>query len=367
MSGAGASRAYLDHNATAPLRPEARAAVIAALDAVGNPSSVHHFGRAARHIVEAARAQVAALAGVDPARVVFTSGATEANALALGGLGRASVLTSAIEHDSVLAWGTEPPIPVDGNGFASVAGVRAGPGTIVAIMAANNETGVIQPVAAIAAKARAAGALVHCDAVQAAGRIPLTGLASQVDALSLSSHKIGGPQGVGALMLRAGLEVTSPFRGGTQERRRRPGTENVAGIAGFGAAAEAALSQIDTVMAHVRVLRDRLETALVDLGGIVLGAGAPRLPNTLSIAMPRASAALQLAALDLAGVAVSAGSACSSGKVRRSHVLTAMGIEDALADSALRISLGPMTTEADIERCVRAWGALALRRPRCAA
>jgi cysteine desulfurase len=362
MSGPGAPRAYLDHNATAPLRPEARAAVIAALDAVGNPSSVHHFGRAARRMVETARARVAALAGVDPARVVFTSGATEANALALGGLGRPKVLTSAIEHDSVLAWGTEPPIPVDASGIALIDGAAAGPGTIIAIMAANNETGVVQPVEAIAAKARAAGALVHCDAVQAAGRIPLAGLADRVDTLALSSHKIGGPQGVGALVLRAGLEPASPFRGGAQERRRRPGTENVAGIAGFGAAAEAALAELGTVMPRIRVLRDRLEAALAGLGGIVLGAGAARLPNTLCIAMPGTLAEVQLAALDLAGVAVSSGSACSSGKVRRSHVLAAMGVEDALAGAALRISLGPTTTETDVARCVEAWGTLARRR-----
>jgi cysteine desulfurase len=358
------STVYLDHNATAPLRPEAREAMLAALDSVGNPSSVHRFGRDARRLVETGRAQVAALAGVAPAQIVFTGSATEANALALTGLGRRRVLVSAIEHDSALAWATDR-IPVGGDGRIDldaldrmlVAGAEP---AIISIMAVNNETGVIQPVAEAAAMARRHGALVHCDAVQAAGRIALPAVGAEVDALSLSAHKLGGPQGIGALVLRDGLPLAPLLRGGAQEGRRRAGTENVAGIAGFGAATAAVADRAD--MTRIAMLRDALEQRLAAEGAVVLGAGAPRVANTSCVAMPGVTAETQVAALDLAGVAVSAGSACSSGKVRRSHVLEAMGLPADLAEGAIRISLGPGTDAAALERCASAWIDLARRR-----
>lgn len=355
---------YLDHNATAPLRPEAREAMLAALDAVGNPSSVHRFGREARRLVEAGRAQVATLAGVAPVQIVFTAGATEANALALTGLGRRRILVSAIEHDSALAWATDR-VPVGSDGRIDLdaldrmlaADIEP---AIVSVMAVNNETGVIQSVAEAAAVARRHGALVHCDAVQAAGRIALPAVGTEVDALSLSAHKLGGPQGIGALVLRDGLPLAPLLRGGAQEGRRRAGTENVAGIAGFGAAAAAVAGR--TEMPRIAALRDDLERRLVAEGAVVLGAGAPRVANTSCVAMPGVTAETQVAALDLAGVAVSAGSACSSGKVRRSHVLEAMGLPAELAESAIRISLGPATDAASVDRCVAAWSDLARRR-----
>lgn len=355
---------YLDHNATAPLRPEARDAMLAALGIVGNPSSVHRFGREARRLVEAGRARVAALAGVAPAQIVFTGGATEANALALTGLGRRRVLASAIEHDSALAWATER-IPVDGAGRVDLdaldrllaAGAEP---AVVSVMAVNNETGVIQPVAEAAAIARRHGALVHCDAVQAAGRIALPSVGVDVDTLSLSAHKLGGPQGIGVLVLRDGLPLAPLLRGGAQEGRRRAGTENVAGIAGFGAAAAVVADRAD--QPRIAALRDGLEARLVDAGAVVIGAAAPRVANTSCVAMPGVTAETQVAALDLAGIAVSAGSACSSGKVRRSHVLEAMGLPAELAESAIRISLGPTTDAAAVDRCVAAWIALAERK-----
>ena len=355
---------YLDYNATAPLRPEARAAMLVALEQAGNPSSVHRFGREARRILEDARAQVAALAGTAPAQIVFTAGATEANALALTGLGRRRVLTSAVEHDSVLAWAGAR-IPVDGDGRVDLDALdrmlaaKAEP-AIVSIMAVNNETGVIQPVAEAAAIARRHGALVHCDAVQAAGRIALPTVGAGIDALSLSAHKLGGPQGVGALVLRDGLPLAPLLRGGAQEGRRRAGTENVAGIAGFGAAAAAIAGRAG--QPELVALRDALETRLMAAGGVIVGAGAARVANTCCVAMPGVAAETQVAALDLAGIAVSAGSACSSGKVRRSHVLEAMGLPLHVAESAIRISLGATTDAAAIDRCAAAWAGLAQRR-----
>ena len=355
---------YLDHNATAPLRPEAREAMLAALGAVGNPSSVHRFGREARRLVEAGRAQVAVLAGVTPVQIVFTGSATEANALALTGLGRRRILTSAIEHDSALAWATDRiSVGADGRVDLDALDRMLAAGTepaVVSVMAVNNETGVIQPVTEIAAIARRHGALVHCDAVQAAGRIALPAVGTGVDTLSLSAHKLGGPQGIGALVLRDGLPLAPLLRGGAQEGRRRAGTENVAGIAGFGAAAAAVADRAE--MPRIAALRDELEQRLTAEGAVALGAGAPRVANTSCLAMPGVTAETQVAALDLAGVAVSAGSACSSGKVRRSHVLEAMGLPADLAESAIRISLGPGTDAEAVEHCVAAWIDLARRR-----
>ena len=366
MSG---RESYLDWNATAPLREEARAAVAAALSIGGNPSSVHRRGRAARRIVEEARAWVASLAGASPEEVVFTSGGTEANHLALMGTGRERVLVSAVEHDSVLrAVANAEHIPVDGEGCLRLAALDALLGgdarpALVSVMLANNEIGVIEPVAEIAEIAHRHGALFHCDAVQAAGKLPLDLAATGADLLSLSAHKLGGPPGVGALLLRGGIEVAPILRGGAQEGRRRAGTENLPGIAGFGAAARAAAAEI-AAYDGVRRLRDALEAELRRLApdAVVFGAAVARLPNTTAIAMPGTPAETQVIALDLDGVMVSAGAACSSGKVTQSHVLEAMGAGPELARSAIRVSLGWSTTEAEIGHFLGAWTALYRRR-----
>ena len=350
-----AASTYLDHNATSPLRPVALDAMVEALQAGGNPSSIHKPGRAARGRVDRARKQVAGLVGALPAEVVFTSGGTEANNMALRGHER--VLVSAIEHESVLkAVPDAGRIPVDGNGVIDLAALErmlADRPALVSVMFANNETGVIQPIAEVVRLARAAGVLVHCDAVQAAGKVPVDLHGLGVDYLSLSAHKLGGPTGVGALVVRAGAPFATDRVGGGQESNRRAGTENVAGIAGFGAAAEAAGDGVD-----VAALRDRIEASLP---GKVYGAVAPRLTNTTCISMPDVKAETQVMALDLAGVAVSAGSACSSGKVTRSAVLTAMGIEASEAETAIRISCGWNTVFEDIDRLIAAWQGLYTR------
>jgi cysteine desulfurase len=356
---------YLDWNATAPLRPEAAAAVTAALALCGNPSSVHRWGRGARRAVEAARAAVARLVGAPQERVVFVSGGTEANHLALLGSGRERVLVSAVEHDSVL--GAAPAaerLPVDRDGVvrldALAAMLAATPGpALVSVMLANNETGTVQPAAAIAALAHAHGALFHCDAVQAAGKMPVDLAALGADLLTLSAHKLGGPQGVGALIVGQDIELTSLLHGGGQERGHRAGTENVPGIAGFGAAAAAA-EALPAAYDRVRGLRDRLESEIAAVApeAVVIGAAAPRLPNTAAIALPGLAAETQVIALDLDGVMVSAGAACSSGKVRVSHVLAAMGLGPELTGSTIRVSLGWSTTEDDIDHFLRAWTAL---------
>ena len=360
---------YLDYNATAPLRPEARAAIDAALGICGNPSSVHGFGRRARRVVEDARERVAALVGATPSQVIFTSGGTEANNLALTGTGRARRIVSAVEHDSVLRAAPEAErAPVDMEGVAELDPLAAmlsgdGPPALLSLMLANNETGIIQPLQRAAELARDHGALLHCDAVQAAGKIPVDVAALGADLLSLSAHKLGGPPGVGALIVGDGIELAPLLAGGGQERRRRAGTENLPGIAGFGAAAEAALAGLDAY-AEIAALRDDLEArALASVPGArIFGAGAPRLPNTSCLAMPETAAEIQVMALDLAGIAVSAGSACSSGKVEPSHVLRAMGAGEDAAGSAIRVSLGPESGAADIDRFLDAWSALHRRR-----
>ena len=298
----------------------------------GNPSSVHRWGRAARQAVERARSAVAALLDAPPEGVVFVSGGTEANHLALLGAGRDRVLVSAVEHDSVLrAVPAAERIPVDRDGIVVLdaldrllaADQRP---ALVSVMLANNETGVVQPVAEIAAIARAHGALFHCDAVQAAGKIALDAGAIGADLVTLSAHKLGGPPGVGALVVTGELELTPLLRGGGQEHGRRAGTENLPGIAGFAAAAVAAAAEI-AVYDRVRALRDALEAEIAAVApeAVVLGAAAPRLPNTAAIAMPGVAAETQVIALDLDGVMVSAGAACSSGKVGPSHVLRSDG------------------------------------------
>jgi len=362
-------RIYLDWNATAPLRGEARAAALAALEVNGNPSSVHGEGRAARRLVEQAREQVAALVGAEPRNVVFTSGGTEANMLALVPREpRQRLLASAIEHPSVLAGGRFPAgsvehLPVSGDGQIDLAGLEQrlaalGSPVLVSIMAANNETGVVQPVSQAARLVHSAGGLLHVDAVQAAGRIACDITAMGGDLLTLSAHKIGGPKGVGALIGRTGLDAVKPLiTGGGQERGARAGTENVPGIAGFGAAAAAARAALAAEAARMAALRDRLEGGLraVSPGIVVFGTQAERLPNTTLFAVPGMKAETAVIAFDLEGVAVSAGAACSSGKVQASHVLAAMGVPPQLARAAVRVSLGPTTTESDVDRFIEAW------------
>ncbi|MQX36200.1 cysteine desulfurase family protein [Roseospira navarrensis] len=356
---------YLDHNATAPLRPAAAEAMRAALTVAGNPSSVHRHGRRARALIEEARESVAALAGVPPAWVVFTGSGSEANALALSGPGPGPRLCSAVEHDSVLRWVPESGrLAVDGHGVLGLEGLRValddaeGPG-VLSLMRANNETGVLQPVAEAARLARDAGWLLHCDAVQAPGRLwPFDVGSLGADLVTLSAHKLGGPAGVGALIVGDGVTLAPLVRGGGQERGRRAGTENLIGIAGFGAAARAVLEEGADEAARLAGLRDRLEAALVGAcpGAVVHGVGGERLPNTTCIAHPSLAADMLLMRLDLAGVSVSAGSACSSGKVAPSHVLRAMGLDEPAARRAIRISLGWTTTEADIDRMAVVWG-----------
>jgi cysteine desulfurase len=361
-------RVYLDWNATAPLRPEAHAAMLAALDVTGNPSSVHAAGRAARRLVETAREQVAALVGADPREVVFTSGGTEANALALSPTLGDVLLVSAIEHPSVRSGGRFPAveeIPVHVKGELDLAALerclsgRSRP--LVSIMLANNETGVIQSIADAAAIVHCAGGLLHVDAVQGPGRISCDFKALNADLMTLSAHKIGGPQGVGALVRGADLQPEPLIKGGGQERGARAGTENVAGIAGFGAAAAAVARDRAEGAARMASLRDRLEAGIKALtpDAVIFGADARRLPNTTLFSVAGMKAETAVIAFDLEGVAVSSGSACSSGKVAPSHVLAAMGVAPGLAAGAIRISLGAATSDAEIEVFLKAWEKLA--------
>jgi cysteine desulfurase len=373
-SMAGSRLSYLDYNATAPVRPAVAAAIAEALTLGGNPSSVHRTGRAARRAVETARAEVAALVGAGDSEIVFVSGGSEANHLALRGSGRTRVLVSAIEHDSVLAAVPDAEIvPVDRSGTIDVAALAERLAAddrpaLVSVMLANNETGIVQPVAAIAAIAHAYGALLHCDAVQGAGKLPIDRTSLGADLISLSAHKLGGPPGIGALVVGADVVLTPLQAGGGQERGRRAGTENLPGIVGFGRACTLAA---DGLAAYRRLadLRDRAERELLALApqARVFGAESPRLANTLCITMPGVPAATQVMALDLAGVMVSAGAACSSGKVRPSHVLRAMGATPDEASSAIRISLGWGSGEGDIDHLVEAWGALHARAGRAVA
>jgi cysteine desulfurase len=369
-------RIYLDWNATAPLRPQARAAALAALDSSGNPSSVHAEGRAARRLIEEAREKVAALVAAEPRNVVFTSGGTEANMLALtpasGPDGKAPdrLLISALEHPSVLAGGrfaaaAVQTVPATGDGridLAALADALAaleGRRALVSLMLANNETGVVQPVSEAARLTHEAGGVLHVDAVQAAGRIPCDINAIGADLLTLSGHKIGALKGVGAVVRRdAAVPFPAPLiRGGGQERGARAGTENVAGIAAFGAAAAAALVDLGAEAGDMRALRDRFEAGLRSASPdiVVFGAGAERLPNTTLFALNGMKAETAVIAFDLEGVAVSSGAACSSGKVQPSHVLAAMGVPPELARAAVRVSLGPTTTQSEIDRTIQAW------------
>ncbi len=356
---------YLDYNATAPLRPEAREALLRALDSPANPSSVHAAGRAARDVVERARAEIGSLVGTPAGSVTFVSGGTEANALAIESAkvaGVERIIISAVEHDAVVETTKVSGLPVeilpvDGEGVADLGWLDQAletPGkALVCLMLANNETGVIQPVAQASALVRAAEGLLHVDAVQAAGKIAIDFSALGADTLALSAHKLGGPQGVGALVAGTRATVTRRQHGGGQERGRRAGTENVAGIAAFGAAARAAQESLAS-MVELSHWRDALAERLKAQGAVVLGEGAERLPQTLCFASEGFGSEVQVMNMDLAGVMVSAGSACSSGKVKASRVVEAMGRSD-LAPFALRVSGGWASTEDDWNKCGDAW------------
>jgi len=366
-------RVYLDWNATTPLRSEARAAMAAALDLTGNPSSVHAEGRQARRLVEEARAAVANAVRALPRNVVFTSGGTEANALALQpglrhskGLGTERLVVSAIEHGSVLASGRFSPDVISAVGVARSgvldldqlrAALEGKPPALVSIMLANNETGAVQPVPEAAEIVHAAGGILHVDARQALGKIALDINSLKADLLTLSAHKIGGPKGVGAVVLAEGLQGFEPLlRGGGQELGRRAGTENITGIAGFGAAVKAAVGSLSHDAGRLEELRNRLEQGLRQTYGmIVFSDHAKRLPNTTLFTVPRLRAETAVIGFDLAGIAVSSGSACSSGKVQRSHVLEAMGFDPEIAQGAVRLSLGWSTSSTEIDRCLEAW------------
>jgi cysteine desulfurase len=368
------NRVYLDWNATTPLRPEAREAMAAAWDLPGNPSSVHEEGRKARRLVEDARAAVAGALGALPGNVVFTSGGTEANVLALTpGLRLKSgppvqrLVVSTIEHASVLAGGRfaaesiSTAAGVSGSGLVRPDRLRealaGSPSALVSVMLANNETGAIQPIAEIAGIVHAAGGVLHVDAIQAFGKIPFNINTLSADLVTVSAHKIGGPKGVGAVVWAEGVQGLEPWlRGGGQERGHRAGTENVAGIAGFGAAVKAAMGAQENDAIRLETLRDRLESGLRETPGVLIFSDeVQRLPNTTLFTVPGLKAETAVIGFDLAGIAVSSGSACSSGKVQPSHVLEAMGFGRELAQGAVRLSLGWSSCEADIDRCLEAW------------
>jgi cysteine desulfurase len=356
-----ADRTYLDYNATAPLVPEAREAILSALDITGNPSSVHAEGRRARAIIDDARSAVAELVHAKPSEVVFTSGATEANAWALTGKSGFTAV-SGIEHDSVHAplqaasvRTFDVPVGVDGvaqlEALADVSGIGA-----LVLQWANNETGIVQPIWKAAALAHEKGWTFHTDAVQAAGRLPIDFASLGATTLSLSAHKLGGPKGIGALVVRDGVNLRPLIAGGGQERRRRGGTENVAGIAGFGAAAIVAQRRLSE-WKRVAALRDEMERELrrITPAAVVIGSASERLPNTTCVALAGYAAETMVIKFDLAGYAISAGAACSSGKVGSSHVLSAMGLHPDLARSAIRISLGLETSRENVAGFIEGW------------
>ena len=366
-------RIYLDHNATTPPSDAVVQRMAAVLrDEFGNPSSVHHFGQRAKAIIDEARSAVAALISADPGDVVFTGGGTEGDNLAIRGVaeavestGRKHLIASAIEHEAVLntlkalarrGWKTTL-LPVDESGIVSPDALRAAmtdDTALVSVMHANNEIGTVQPIRDLAAIARERRALFHTDAVQSAGKIPIDVRALGVDLLSISAHKFYGPKGVGALWIRRGVRLQPPLTGGKQERSRRAGTENVAGIAGMGVAARDAIAKMEAEATRLAALRDRLEDGILRgvTGTALNGVRAPRVPNTTNISFDRTEAESLLIALDLEGVAVSTGSACSSGTLEPSHVLKAMGFPPHRTQNSLRFSLGAANTDADIDRVI---------------
>jgi cysteine desulfurase len=364
-------RVYFDYNATTPLTPEVADALAASSrDLFGNASSVHYYGQQAKAAVDEARSSVARLIGADPSEVVFTSGGTEADNFALRGAaealepsGRRHLVASAIEHEAVLntlkalarrGWRTTL-VPVDQSGIVSADRVRealADDTAVVSVMHANNEIGTIQPIAAIARAAHERGALMHTDAVQSAGKIPVDVRALDVDLLSMSAHKLNGPKGAGALWIKRGTRLVPILTGGKHERNRRAGTENVPAIVGFGVAAAQAAAKLDAEAARVGALRDRLEAEILARvpGTAVNGDRAARVPNTTNISFDRVEAESLLIALDLEGIAVSTGSACSSGTLEPSHVLRAMGFPAHRTQNSLRISLGVFSTNEEVDR-----------------
>jgi cysteine desulfurase len=366
-------RIYLDHNATTPPSDAVVTRMTATLrEDFGNPSSVHHFGQRAKAVIDEARSAVAGLISADPGDVVFTGGGTEGDNLAIRGAaealeptGRKHLIASAIEHEAVLntlkalarrGWKTTL-LPVDQTGIVSPDDLRRAmtdDTALVSVMHANNEIGTIQPIAELVAIARERRALFHTDAVQTAGKIPIDVKALGVDLLSISAHKFYGPKGVGALWIRRGVRLQPPLTGGKQERSRRAGTENVAGIVGMGVAAREALDKMADEAARLAALRDRLEDGILRgvTGTAVNGARSPRVPNTTNISFDRTEAESLLIALDLEGVAVSTGSACSSGTLEPSHVLKAMGFPAHRTQNSIRFSLGAANTEADIDRVI---------------
>jgi cysteine desulfurase len=366
-------RVYFDYNATTPPSPEVVERVAAATqDVFGNASSVHHFGQQAKAVLDEARSAVAALIGADPSEVVFTAGGTESDNFALRGAaealeptGRRHLVATAIEHEAVLntlkalarrGWRTTL-VPVDQSGVVSPERVRealADDTAIVSVMHANNEIGTIQPVSEIAALARARGALVHTDAVQSAGKIPIDVKALGVDLLSLSAHKFNGPKGAGVLYVRRGTRMQPILTGGKHERNRRAGTENTPAIAGMGVAARLAVQKLGTEAVRLAALRDRLESGILGTvpGTVVNGGNSLRVPNTTNISFERVEAESLLIALDLEGIAVSTGSACSSGTLEPSHVLKAMGLPVHRTQNSLRFSLGMFSTQAEVDRVI---------------
>ncbi len=359
-------RVYLDFNASAPSKPEVIEAVGAAMVAGGNASSVHTRGRQARRAVEEARARIAKLVNCRPGEVIFTSCGTESNNLALKGAKVTAIAVSAIEHDSTLAaaQASGTPwllLPVDEVGLLKMEALeevvaKTHPPFLVSVMLANNETGVLQPIAQIAEKVHQKGGLLHTDAIQAAGKVPVDFAALGADMLSLSAHKIGGPQGVGALIVREGVELQPRMVGGGQELRRRSGTENVPGIVGFGRAAELALDDVEG-RARLATLRDALEKSVAGMSphSTFFSQPVARLPNTANFTMPGVDGSTQVMAFDLEGIGISSGAACASGKVASPRVQMAMGATEEVAGAAIRVSLGPTTQKADIDRLLAAW------------
>ena len=363
-------RIYFDHNATTPVDPAVVDTVSRILTtSFGNASSVHYFGQQAKAVLDDARSAVAELIGAEPSEVVFTSGGTEADNFALRGAaeaaeptGRRHLISTTIEHEAILTtlkalgrrgW-TVTLLPVDASGIVTPDALRAAmtnQTAVVSVMHANNEIGTIQPIAELAKIARGGGAVFHTDAVQSVGKIPVDARALGVDLLSLSAHKFYGPKGVGALWIRRGTRVTSIMTGGKHERNRRAGTENVPGIAGLGTAAALARKHLASESARISALRDRLEEAILARvkGTLVNGARSPRVPNTTNISFENIEAESLLIALDLEGVAVSTGSACSSGTLEPSHVLRAMGLPTHRTQNSIRISLGAGSTDAEVD------------------
>ncbi|WP_425403484.1 cysteine desulfurase family protein [Hwanghaeella sp.] len=364
---------YLDYNASAPLKPEARDVTAAALGISGNPSSVHQSGREARAIIERARQDVAILVGGQAQDVIFTSGATEANNLAIRGFVPEGeprrIIVNVTEHPSVLeAVNDAEHVPVRPDGVVDIAFLqrmladRDWRNCLISVMAVNNETGVIQPIDEVVSVAHAAGAKVHCDAVQAAGHMPIDMLERGIDIVTISAHKMGGPRGAGAVITGPGVDLNAILRGGGQERGKRSGTENVSGIAGMGAVCASAPSYAENT-AKAKALRDRLETELRAIvpAAVIVAANSPRVGHVCCVALPGVPAETQVMAMDLEGIAVSAGAACSSGKIKRSHVLSEMGLGDEISGSAIRVSFGWNSADGDVDAFLQAYQRMASR------